>query len=123
MRDQFGKLAKVWLALVALLMLSLGSAYLPMGAWNGVANLGIALLKAALVAVYFMHLAASRTQVRLAAAAAVLVFLLLQALTGADYLSRTMHRAPWSAPPAAGTSTNLAPAPRSDQSSTSGSGP
>lgn len=115
MGTEFGKLARVWLALMVLLGLSLGSAYLPLGAWNGVINLGIALLKAALVAVYFMHLAASRLQVRLAAATAALVFLLLQGLTAADYLSRTMHRSPWNGPAAA---TNLAPAPGSDQSRT-----
>jgi hypothetical protein len=62
--------------------------------------------------VYFMHLAASGLQVRLAAATAVLVLLLLQVLTAADYLSRTMHRAPWNAPAAR---PNLASAPGSDQ--------
>ena len=38
-----------WLALMAFLALTLASSYLPMGAWNSVANLAISCAKALLI--------------------------------------------------------------------------
>jgi caa(3)-type oxidase subunit IV len=46
----------VWVALMILLTLTLGSAYIPLGSLNTVINLGIAVAKALLVMLFFMHL-------------------------------------------------------------------
>ena len=46
----------VWLALAALLAVTVGSAYVPLGPFNSVVNLIIAAIKAALIAVFFMNL-------------------------------------------------------------------
>ena len=45
-----------WLALLALLALTTASAFVPLRGFNVVVNLGIALAKAALVVIVFMHL-------------------------------------------------------------------
>ena len=78
----------VWLALLLLLALTIGSAYIPLGAGNSVLNLAIAALKASLVLLFFMHLRRSSTLVRLTAASALLWLAFMFALTFADYLSR-----------------------------------
>ena len=59
----------VWLALLVLLGITVGSAYIPLGVFNGVINYTIAAAKAALVLIFFMHLDRSRALLRLAALA------------------------------------------------------
>lgn len=82
------ELGAVWLALCALLAITVGSAYVPLGAANGIINLGIAIAKAALVALFFMNLVRSSALVRLASAAGIFWLSFLFILTAADYLSR-----------------------------------
>jgi cytochrome c oxidase subunit 4 len=89
----------VWAALMALLLLTFGSAYLKLGVWNGVINMGIAVAKALLVAVFFMHLKSGTALLRIVAAAALLALALLFGLSGADYATREVQRAPWQTPP------------------------
>jgi cytochrome c oxidase subunit 4 len=79
----------VWLTLLFLLALTIGSAYIPLGAGNSVLNLAIAALKALLVLLFFMHLRSSSTMIRLTAASALLWLTFIFALTFVDYLSRT----------------------------------
>ena len=57
--------------------LTVGSAYIPLGAINGIINYSVAVAKAALVLIFFMHLDRSRAAIRLAACVGVfwLVFL------------------------------------------------
>jgi cytochrome c oxidase subunit 4 len=81
-------LGAVWLALLILLAITVGSAYLPLGAANGAINLGVAAAKAALVALFFMNLATSSVLVRLASAAGVFWLVFMFALTAGDYLTR-----------------------------------
>lgn len=88
----------VWLLLLLLLAATAGSAYLPLGAWNSVANLAIAAVKALLVAVFFMHLEDAGALVRLAAAIALFMLTLLFSLGAADYLTRQIHPSPWQDP-------------------------
>ncbi len=76
----------VWLALVALLAATVGSALLPLGMWNAVVNFGIASIKAALVLVFFMHLPQSTRTVWVVAAAGVFWLALLFGLSLADLL-------------------------------------
>jgi cytochrome c oxidase subunit 4 len=82
------KLGAIWLALFVLLAITVGSAYVPLGAANGAINLGVAAAKAALIALFFMNLATSSVLVRLASAAGVFWLVFLFVLTAGDYLSR-----------------------------------
>ena len=71
-RDDFPRralrLAVVWLALIALMLASLGSAYLRLGAGNLIAGLLIATLKSGLVVWCFMELRRASAMSRIAAA-------------------------------------------------------
>jgi cytochrome c oxidase subunit 4 len=96
-------LVKVWIALLVLLALSAGSAWLRLGPWNSIANLGIAALKAALVALFFMRLARSGPLLRMVALTALSTLALLLVLSGVDYWTRNVFRAPWDQPPVAQT--------------------
>jgi cytochrome c oxidase subunit 4 len=78
----------VWLGLITLLLLTLGSAYLPLGWLNGVVNLAIAVAKALLVMIFFMHLRSSHYVLRIAAAAGFFWLALLIGLSLADFLAR-----------------------------------
>lgn len=78
----------VWALLVALLGLSLGVAYLPLGRRGTVAGIAVAIVKAALVVVVYMGLGRSSALVRLAAGAGCLFAIVLFALTFSDVLSR-----------------------------------
>ena len=78
-----------WLVLLALMLASLGSAYLRLGPWNMVAGLAIAAIKAALVAWLFMRLREAGALIRLAAVVGLGVWLILVALSGVDYQTRS----------------------------------
>lgn len=84
----------VWCALMALLLLTFGSAWLKLGAWNSVLNLAIAAVKALLVAIFFMHLRRAPALLRIVAATALLMLALLFGLTRTDYATRVMDPAP-----------------------------
>jgi cytochrome c oxidase subunit 4 len=98
MRNEIRRFMRVWLALMVLLTLTLSSAYLHWGVWNGVVNLVIAAAKAALVVLFFMHLEQERAVIRLCAAIALFTLALLFAIGGSDYATRVIHRAPWQLP-------------------------
>jgi len=89
----------IWLALLALLALSVGSAYIPLGPGNGAINYGVAVTKAALVLVFFMHLDRSRALIRLAALAGLFWLAFMFSLSLSDYLTRDWN----------GSATTLAP--------------
>jgi cytochrome c oxidase subunit 4 len=78
----------VWVALMALLALTTASAFLPLGALNAVVNFAIAAVKAALVLVFFMHVARGDAAVRVAAAAGLLWLGFLFGLSFLDILAR-----------------------------------
>jgi cytochrome c oxidase subunit 4 len=77
-----------WLGLLGLLLLTLGTALIPLGALNVALNLGISVAKTLLVMVIFMHLDSSSPALRLAAATGFVWLLLLFILTLGDYLTR-----------------------------------
>jgi cytochrome c oxidase subunit IV len=87
-----------WAALMGLLLVTLGSAYVPLGPFNSALNLGIAAVKALLVAWFFMHLRDASAVARLVAVVALVMLGLLAGLSGSDYATRHMSPAPWSAP-------------------------
>jgi cytochrome c oxidase subunit 4 len=87
-------LALAWLGLLALLLLSLGSAYLKLGNGNLVAGLLIAALKSAIVAWWFMQLRLASATVRTAAFVGLFMLALLATLSGVDYATRLPETAP-----------------------------
>jgi len=78
----------VWIALLVLLALTLGSAYLPLGWLNGAINLAIAVAKALLVMFFFMHLRSSHYVLRIAASAGFFWLAILIGLSLSDFLAR-----------------------------------
>lgn len=78
----------IWLALLLLLALTVGSAFLPLGIGNTIVNMAIAGMKAALVVVFFMELSRSSTLIRIAAAAGAFWLSFLFVLSAGDYLTR-----------------------------------
>lgn len=92
------RLFSAWLLLVALMLASLGSAYLPLGSWNVAIGLAIAALKAAIVAIAFMHLARAATLARIAMGAAAFTLALMFGLSEVDYATRAAQSASVQAP-------------------------
>jgi cytochrome c oxidase subunit 4 len=91
-------LAWAWLALLVLMLVSLGSAYLKLGPGNVVAGIAIAMLKAAIVVWWFMQLRRASAMTRIAAAAGLATLLLLLLLGFADDLTRDVAPASWQTP-------------------------
>ena len=79
-----------WFALVVLMLASLGSAWLKLGAFNVVAGLVIAAIKAAVVAWLFMRLREAGPLIRLVAVIGVGVWFILIGLSGVDYETRAL---------------------------------
>jgi cytochrome c oxidase subunit IV len=91
-------LAATWVALIALMLASLGSAYLNLGVGNVVAGLVIATIKTALVVWFFMALRRASAMTRIAGAVGVATLVLLMALSFADYATRARAPAQWQSP-------------------------
>lgn len=79
----------IWLALLALAAISLGSAYIPLGAGNVAVNLGIAAIMVALLVTFLMDLKAATSIVRLVATAGLFWTIFMFVLMFSDYLSRS----------------------------------
>jgi cytochrome c oxidase subunit 4 len=84
----------VWVALVSLGLASLGSAYLPLDAFNTAVNLAIAAIMVMLLWLFLMDLVGSEVLVRLIAVAGLLWLAFMFALTFTDYLSRACEDQP-----------------------------
>ncbi|MBI4470548.1 MAG: cytochrome C oxidase subunit IV family protein [Acidobacteria bacterium] len=84
-------------ALMLLTYLTVQLAFLDLGRMNTTIALAIAVLKATLVILYFMHVRYSTRLTKLVVVAALLWLAILLALTMADYLTRG-----WLNPPATG---------------------
>lgn len=78
------------LALLALLGLTIGLAFLPLGALNAALALAISAAKTLLVMVYFMRLREGHPFLRVVAAAGFVWLALLLAFSLADYLTRPL---------------------------------
>lgn len=79
---------KVFFALLALLLASVGAAYVPMGPFNLVCNIGIAVAKALLVLVFFMRLKTDSPLLRIVASIGFAWVLVLIGLSLTDILTR-----------------------------------
>ncbi len=75
-------------ALIVLTLVTAGAAYLDFGPLNVVIALAIAIAKAVLVMVFFMHLKQSSQLVRLFAGSGIFWLLILLTFTLSDYMSR-----------------------------------
>jgi cytochrome c oxidase subunit 4 len=75
-------------ALLACTALTIGASYLEMGAWNPVVAIAIAVFKATLVVLFFMHVKYSSKLTKLTVGAGVFTFLILVGMSMSDYISR-----------------------------------
>jgi cytochrome c oxidase subunit 4 len=78
----------IWLALLVLLALTVGSAFFPLGLFNALINIVIAAMKVALVMLFFMKLRSGSALLRLAALAGIFWLMFLFVLTATDYMTR-----------------------------------
>jgi cytochrome c oxidase subunit 4 len=104
MQREYRIILYVWAALIALALLSLATAFLPLGAGNSVACMLIAMLKAALVISFFMKLKGAGAAVQVFAATGLFVLALLFGISRSDFAVRRQSPAPWHAPQAEGPS-------------------
>lgn len=84
----------VFIALLILTVLTTEIAYVDLGPWNTVVALIIAVTKASLVAMFFMHLRWSVQFMRLVLVAAVFWLMIMITLTLSDTLTRTWTPVP-----------------------------
>lgn len=82
------KILLTWAALLALLAITAASSRFDLGAANVWINLGIAVAKAGLILLVFMHLSDRAVLARLAVGCAGLWLAILYTLTLVDYASR-----------------------------------
>jgi cytochrome c oxidase subunit 4 len=80
-----------WAALVALMLTSLASAYVPLGPWNLVIGVAIATLKSLIVMALFMGLVRGAPLPRIVAAIGFATLALLFALGGLDDATRVVQ--------------------------------
>jgi cytochrome c oxidase subunit 4 len=113
--------ALAWVALLALMTASLGSAYVRLGAWNTVAGLGIAAVKCAIVVWLFMRMREAGPLIRLAGVAGLGVWAILVGLSGVDYGTRVITPAAVQRPRQLLPAT--APAPAATPRRAAGAGP
>lgn len=76
------------IALLVLLAITWGVAYVDLGAFNLIVALGIAIVKALLIALFFMHIKGSSRLLHLAAIAGLMWLLIMISLTLSDYMTR-----------------------------------
>ena len=79
----------VFLALMVLTALTVWVAFFDLGPWSNVVALGIAVTKATLVVLFFMHVAHSTRLTKLVVAGGFFWLLILFVFTLNDYLTRT----------------------------------
>jgi len=80
--------ATVWLALLLLLAITCGTSFLPLGRFNLIVNLAVAVVKALLVILVFMKLARSAPMVVVVAIVGVAMLSILVCLSLTDFAIR-----------------------------------
>jgi cytochrome c oxidase subunit 4 len=84
----------VFVALLVLLVATVGAAYLPLGVLHVPIAMTIATIKAVLIVLFFMHLLHSNKVTMLFSVAALLWLAIMVVLTLNDYLSRDVLNIP-----------------------------
>jgi cytochrome c oxidase subunit 4 len=82
----------VGLVLLAFTALTVGASYIEMGVFNAVVALAIAVIKAMLVVLFFMHVKYSTKLTKLTVFAGLFTFMALVGMTLADYMTRAWGR-------------------------------
>jgi cytochrome c oxidase subunit 4 len=85
---------KVWAALLALLALTVGAAFVPLGPFNTITAISIAVTKAVIIALYFMHLRYSPRLTWIVAGAGFFWLLLLFTFALGEYATRSYMPSP-----------------------------
>jgi cytochrome c oxidase subunit 4 len=80
--------ALIFGALLVCTAITVGASYLEMGIFNPIVALGIAVFKAVLVVLFFMHVKYSSKLTKLTVAAGFFTFIVLITMTLTDYMSR-----------------------------------
>ena len=78
----------VYLALMLLLAATVGATFLPLGPFHTVITVAIAIAKAILVMLFFMHLRHTRGRTLFLILGGILLLLILISLTAVDYATR-----------------------------------
>jgi cytochrome c oxidase subunit 4 len=84
----------VFAALMVLTAVTVGVAYVDLGALNIAVALAVALVKAALVVLFFMHVKYSSRLVQLVVLASIVWLIILFSITLSDYITRGWMAAP-----------------------------
>ncbi len=79
----------VYVALLIATGLTVGAAFIDLGAFNPILALGIACFKGVLVILFFMHVYYSSRLMKLTVSAGFFTFLVLIMMTLSDYMSRS----------------------------------
>ena len=82
----------IFFALLVGTALTVGASYVDLGPWNPVIAIAIAVTKATLVVLFFMHVKYSPKLTKLTVGAGVFTFLILVFMTLTDYISRGWGR-------------------------------
>ena len=98
LRPRLRGIAIAWVALLALMLTSLGSAYLRLGLGNVAAGVAIATVKSAIVVWLYMRLRSAPSVLRVVAATALATLLLLVSLSSVDYATRPHEPAAFQSP-------------------------
>ena len=100
----------IFLALMVLTSITVAVAFINLGALNFPVAISIAIIKATLVILFFMHVKYSSRLTKLVCGGAFFFLLILFALTMSDYLSRGWFVSPRGSA-GAGTQVTIGPAP------------
>ena len=84
----------VWAGLLILLGLTVGAAYIPLGPFNTITAVSIAVTKAVIIGLYFMHLRYSPRLMWVFAGAGFFWLLILFTLALGDYMTRSLMPSP-----------------------------
>ena len=84
----------VWIALLVLLALTVGAAYVPLGEFNTITAVSIAVIKAVIIGLYFMHLRYSPRLTWVVAGAGFFWLLIMFTLSLGDYATRSWMPSP-----------------------------
>ena len=95
-------------SLMVLTAVTVGVAFINLGALNFPVAISIAILKATLVVLFFMHVKYSSRMTKMVVGMAIFFLLVMLVLTMTDYLSRSWHTAPRGSS-GAGVSTTINP--------------
>jgi cytochrome c oxidase subunit IV len=84
----------VFVALLVLLLMTVGAAELPLGVWHVPIAMTIATIKAVLIVLFFMHLLHSHRLMMIVSVASFFWLAIMVLITMDDYLSRGMLEIP-----------------------------